>query len=135
MTEHLDPIRTVQVISTGTVDIHPQHAYRSRTPVYWWVLTSRRWLTGRPINVFVVEGNDDAWGFVNGKLAMDLGGAGSGHEQRIDFDRLGLTDGQEVELKFFYAHRRETDASRFAMRTNVPLKSFGTNTTVSPLYD
>jgi N-acyl homoserine lactone hydrolase len=41
--------------STGTVDIHPQHAYRGRSPMYWWILTSRRWLTARPINVYVIE--------------------------------------------------------------------------------
>jgi N-acyl homoserine lactone hydrolase len=44
--------------STGSVDIHPQHAYRGRPPMYWWILTSRRWLTGRPINVYVVEHSD-----------------------------------------------------------------------------
>ena len=44
--------------STGTVDIHPQHAYRGRAPVYWWALTSKRWLTGRPINVYVIEHRD-----------------------------------------------------------------------------
>jgi len=44
--------------STGTVDIHPQHAYRGRSPMYWWILTSRRWLTGRPINVYVIEHTD-----------------------------------------------------------------------------
>ena len=66
MNEHIDPIRAVQVISTGTVDIHPQHAYRTRTPVYWWVLTSRRWLTGRPINVFVVD-------HVDGLVLFDTG--------------------------------------------------------------
>jgi glyoxylase-like metal-dependent hydrolase (beta-lactamase superfamily II) len=58
MSEDLDPIRNVQVISTGTVDIHPQHAYGSRAPSYWWILTSRRWLTSRPINVFVIEHRD-----------------------------------------------------------------------------
>ena len=26
--------------------------------MYWWILTSRRWLTGRPINVYVVEHTD-----------------------------------------------------------------------------
>jgi glyoxylase-like metal-dependent hydrolase (beta-lactamase superfamily II) len=46
------------VISTGTVDIHPQHVYGSRGPTYWWILTSRRWLTERPINVFVIEHRD-----------------------------------------------------------------------------
>ena len=58
MTEHPDPIHNVQVISTGTVDIHPQHVYGSRSPTYWWILTSRRWLTERPINVFVIEHRD-----------------------------------------------------------------------------
>lgn len=58
MNEALDPIRNVHVVSTGTVDIHPQHAYGSRTPSYWWILTSRRWLTQRPINVFVIEHHD-----------------------------------------------------------------------------
>ena len=48
-------VKRVSRFSTGTVDIHPQHAYRGRSPLYWWVLTSRRWLTARPINVYVIE--------------------------------------------------------------------------------
>ena len=49
------PITRVARFSTGTVDIHPEHAHRGRSPMYWWILTSRRWLTGRPINVYVIE--------------------------------------------------------------------------------
>jgi hypothetical protein len=26
--------------------------------MYWWILTSRRWLTARPINVYVIEHTD-----------------------------------------------------------------------------
>lgn len=44
--------------STGTVDIHPQHAYRGRSPMYWWILASKRWLSARPINVYAVEHSD-----------------------------------------------------------------------------
>jgi glyoxylase-like metal-dependent hydrolase (beta-lactamase superfamily II) len=51
-------ITRVARFSTGSVDIHPQHAYRGRSPMYWWILTSRRWLTGRPINVYVIEHTD-----------------------------------------------------------------------------
>ena len=58
MNDRTDPIRAVELLSTGTVDIHPQHAYRGRAPVYWWVLTSRSWLTDRPINVFVIDHAD-----------------------------------------------------------------------------
>jgi N-acyl homoserine lactone hydrolase len=50
-----DPIRAVSVISTGSVEIHPEHALGTRKPLYWWLLTSRRWLPPRPINVYVIE--------------------------------------------------------------------------------
>ncbi len=52
------PVSRVARFSTGTVDIHPEHAYRGRTPTYWWILTSRRWLRARPINVYVIEHTD-----------------------------------------------------------------------------
>jgi N-acyl homoserine lactone hydrolase len=45
----------VSVVSTGTVEIHPEHAFGSRKPLYWWLLTSRVWLPPRPINVYVIE--------------------------------------------------------------------------------
>lgn len=50
-----DPIRAVSVISTGSVEIRPEHALGTRKPLYWWLLTSRRWLPPRPINVYVIE--------------------------------------------------------------------------------
>jgi N-acyl homoserine lactone hydrolase len=51
-------VRSVSVFSTGTVDIHPQHAFGSRIPTSVWVLASRRWLPPRPINVYVIEHRD-----------------------------------------------------------------------------
>jgi glyoxylase-like metal-dependent hydrolase (beta-lactamase superfamily II) len=45
----------VSVLSTGTVEIHPEHAYGTRKPLYWWLLTSRKWTQSRPINVYVIE--------------------------------------------------------------------------------
>jgi N-acyl homoserine lactone hydrolase len=53
-----DNITRIARFSTGTVDIHPQHAYRGLAPMYWWIFTSRQWLSGRPINVYVVEHTD-----------------------------------------------------------------------------
>src|SRR6478609_5842995 len=61
-----DPVRAVSVISTGSVEIHPEHAYGSRKPLYWWLLTSRRWLPPRPINVYVIE-------HANGLVLFDTG--------------------------------------------------------------
>jgi hypothetical protein len=34
----VDPIRAVSVISTGSVEIHPEHALGTRKPLYWWLL-------------------------------------------------------------------------------------------------
>jgi N-acyl homoserine lactone hydrolase len=48
-------VKAVSVISTGTVRIRPEHPYGTRKPLYWWLLTSRRWTPPRPINVYVIE--------------------------------------------------------------------------------
>ncbi len=52
------PAKTVSVLSTGTVEIHPEHAYGTRKPDALWVMTSRKWLPPRPINVYVIEHSD-----------------------------------------------------------------------------
>jgi N-acyl homoserine lactone hydrolase len=49
------PIKAVNVFSTGNVAIHPEHVERPRTPLFWWLLTSRHWTTPRPINVYIIE--------------------------------------------------------------------------------
>jgi glyoxylase-like metal-dependent hydrolase (beta-lactamase superfamily II) len=48
-------VKAVSVISTGTVQIHPEHPYGTRKPLYWWLLTSQRWTPPRPINVYIIE--------------------------------------------------------------------------------
>jgi N-acyl homoserine lactone hydrolase len=50
-----DAVKAVSVISTGTVQIHPEHPYGTRKPLYWWLLTSRRWTPPRPVNAYVIE--------------------------------------------------------------------------------
>jgi N-acyl homoserine lactone hydrolase len=53
--ESAGAVKAVSVISTGTVRIHPEHCYGSKKPLYWWVLSSRRWTPPLPINVYVIE--------------------------------------------------------------------------------
>jgi N-acyl homoserine lactone hydrolase len=47
-------LRSVSVVSTGSVEIRPPHARSTGAPVVWWLLTSRRWTRPRPINVYVI---------------------------------------------------------------------------------
>ncbi len=48
-------VKRVSVISTGTVQIRPEHVESNGTPLLWWLNTSRRWTAPRPINVYVIE--------------------------------------------------------------------------------
>ncbi len=66
-----------------------------------------------------VSGELDAWVFIDGRLALDLGGAKNGATQRLDIDRLGLSSGETHEVKFFLAQRGDTAA--IEIRTNVDL--------------
>ena len=38
-----DPIRRVSVVSTGQVQIRPDHEASSWRPTIWWLLASRQW--------------------------------------------------------------------------------------------
>ncbi|NYE96118.1 glyoxylase-like metal-dependent hydrolase (beta-lactamase superfamily II) [Psychromicrobium silvestre] len=51
----MQSIKRVSVVSTGSVEIHPEHVARTRAPELWWLMTSRRWTAPRPINVYVIE--------------------------------------------------------------------------------
>jgi len=53
-----DPIRRVSVVSTGHVQIRPDHLASTWRPTAWWLLASRRWTGPRPINAYVIEHRD-----------------------------------------------------------------------------
>src|SRR3954466_6345915 len=51
--------RSVQILSTGSVRIRPEQADGTRKPLYWWLLTSRRWShPARPIHAYVIDHPD-----------------------------------------------------------------------------
>jgi N-acyl homoserine lactone hydrolase len=53
-----DPIRRVSVVSTGHVQIRPDHVSSTWRPMFLWLLTSRKWTGSRPINAYVIEHRD-----------------------------------------------------------------------------
>ena len=52
------PIRSVSVVSTGSVEIHPQQPNGSRIPMMIWLVGSQHWTPPLPINAYVIEHAD-----------------------------------------------------------------------------
>ncbi len=67
-------------------------------------------------------GDDSIWAFVNGRIALDLGGIHSALNGTMYMDQLGLTINATYWFDFFYSERHTT-ASDMVLYTDVLLES------------
>ena len=71
---------------------------------------------------FTFAGDDDVWVFINGKLAIDLGGVHAREASTVDLDarsvELGITPGRSYTMDIFHAERHTVE-SNFRISTNI----------------
>jgi fibro-slime domain-containing protein len=68
--------------------------------------------------VFTFRGDDDLWLFVDGQLALDIGGLHPAVQDEIEMDTLGLTPGETYTMDIFHAERH-TNESNFRIETTI----------------
>lgn len=72
--------------------------------------------------IFRFTGDDDLFVFINGKLAIDLGGVHGSMSQEVNLDAdaayLGITPGNTYTLDFFFAERHTVE-SHFRIDTTI----------------
>jgi len=68
--------------------------------------------------IFRFIGDDDLWLFVDGRMALDLGGLHEALEGTVELDTLGLVAGQRYFMDVFHAERRATE-SHYHIETTI----------------
>ena len=82
----------------------------------------------RPAQKFVFSGDDDVWVFINGKLAVDIGGLHSEEKDSIILDsatalRLGLLKSRDSYFLDFFLAERHVTQSNFTITTSLQLET------------
>jgi fibro-slime domain-containing protein len=134
------------IVSTLTLTKQPDNSYvfdsasffpldgkgfgnEGRSHNYHFTSELRYWFTYQGGETLTFRGDDDVWVFVNGKLAVDLGGVHGAATGSVTLDsaaaaRLGLAAGGMYEIDVFQAERHTSESNyRLTLRGFVKRRS------------
>jgi len=78
---------------------------------YWFTMEMHHTFKYKGGERLTFLGDDDFWVFINGSLALDMGGTHHPVKETINVDDLGLLRGQRASFDVFYAERHTTGSA------------------------
>jgi fibro-slime domain-containing protein len=118
-------------VSSATEQLYPNFEDAPAWPVaplssstgkYWYTTELHTFFQYNGGEKFSFSGDDDVWVWINGKLAIDMGGLHAAYRQSINLDALqgshGLAKGGIYSLDMFHAERH-TFGSNFKITTTL----------------
>lgn len=115
----LQMLRVGTVVAYSSLELFPidgaLFGNEGRAHNYHFTLHASLEFERRGGEVFSFSGDDDLWVFVDGVLALDLGGVHPTENGSFDVDDLagplGLVEGERYELAIFFAERQTTGST------------------------